>query len=151
PFLEQNPDFDPKIIGCFMEALYGGQSEVRIRHKPVEGLHADFKSQFTTANALMGIQELLIANKIPALRGDTGEFPWQLFDPDWGLRLVTVAERLRGYFMREEPKSLGDMGYLQRRHVVGLDKEYIGKESHPLAELSDNPDDETLEEFADSI
>jgi hypothetical protein len=38
PFLKQNPSFDRKKIGPFMEALYGGRSEVRIRHQVLENI-----------------------------------------------------------------------------------------------------------------
>jgi len=35
-FNKQNPAFDQKAIGAFMESYYGGRSEVRIRHESVE-------------------------------------------------------------------------------------------------------------------
>jgi hypothetical protein len=84
-------------------------------------------------------------------RRDTGKFPVELFTPDHNLSLSTVADRLQGYFDHDELKSLGDVGLLERRKVVGIQKEYIGRESHPLAELADNPDEETLAEFRSEI
>jgi hypothetical protein len=69
PFLEQNPDFDRRMIGPFMEALYGGRSEVRVRLELRETMQADFRSQYSTINALMGLQNLLIAERVEAIEG----------------------------------------------------------------------------------
>lgn len=66
---------------------------------------------------------------------------------DAGLELVTVAERVRGYFEHGEAKSQGTNGLLSRKSVAGLSKVWIGKESHPLADTEDLPDDETLEHY----
>ncbi len=84
-------------------------------------------------------------------RRDNNQFPYDVFDDDWSLRFTTVADRLRGYFSRPERKSRGSVGLLQRKAVVCLDKEYIGKETNPLALRDDAPDDETLDEFEASI
>ncbi len=70
PFVEKNPNFDRKMIGPFMEALYGGRSEVRWRHEIREGMQADFKSQYPTVNALMKLQELNIAERVVAVEED---------------------------------------------------------------------------------
>jgi hypothetical protein len=67
-FNKQNPNFDHKLTGAFMEAYYGGRSEVRVRHENVEVIHCDFKSEYPTVNALMGLQDLLIANEIGVRR-----------------------------------------------------------------------------------
>lgn len=92
-----------------------------------------------------------------------------------GLRLTTVADRVRGYFAHGEAKSEGEgrcrfeadcraakrgeaascreaacrgkTGLLARKCVAGLSKVWIGKESHPLADVADLPDDETLEHY----
>jgi hypothetical protein len=63
-FSELNPAFDPIALGCFMESYYGGRCEVRIRIDEAWVIHCDFKSQYPTVNALMGLQELLIAKEI---------------------------------------------------------------------------------------
>ena len=63
-FNKLNPNFDPVVLGCFMESYYGGRSEVRIRSDVAQVIHCDFKSQYPTVNALMGLQELLTAKKI---------------------------------------------------------------------------------------
>src|SRR5437660_320001 len=64
-----------------------------------------------------------------------------------GLELVTIADRVRGYFEHGEAKSQGTTGLLSRKCVAGLSKVWIGKESHPLADPEDLPDDETLEHY----
>jgi hypothetical protein len=69
-FNELNPDFDPFVLGCFMESYYGGQADVRIRHHIVEVIHCDFKSQYPTINVLMGLQDFLIADQIGVTRDD---------------------------------------------------------------------------------
>jgi hypothetical protein len=70
PFMKQNAGFDRHDIGPFMEALYGGRSGVRIRHKIRETIQADFKSQYSAINILMKLQDLLIAERVEAIRGD---------------------------------------------------------------------------------
>jgi len=63
-FMQQHPDFPPEVLGYGMVAYYGGRSEVRIRLQPTEVIYTDFKSQYPTVNALMGLQELLLAERI---------------------------------------------------------------------------------------
>jgi hypothetical protein len=83
--------------------------------------------------------------KTGLFRRDNNEFPHGLFDPEWRLRLQTVAEALRGYFRHEEPKSVGDVGVLKRRTIVSLDKSFIGKETNPLDDDNeDTQDDEPI-------
>ena len=69
PCLQQNPGFDHRMIGPFMEALYGGRSEVRIRHELRETMVADFRSQYSTINALMRLQDLMITERVEAIEG----------------------------------------------------------------------------------
>jgi hypothetical protein len=63
-FLEQHADFPREVLGYGMVAYYGGRSEVHIRLQPTEVLYCDFKSQYPTVNALMGLQDLLLAKRI---------------------------------------------------------------------------------------
>lgn len=65
-FMEQNPDFPKERLGQAMTAYYGGRSEVRIRLEPTEVIVCDFKSQYPTVNALMDLQELLLADRVTA-------------------------------------------------------------------------------------
>jgi hypothetical protein len=52
-----------------------------------------------------------------------------------------------GYFLHEEAKSFGETGVLDRMAVIGLDKEWIGKETHPLRDEDENPDNDALNEL----
>jgi hypothetical protein len=63
-FLHAHPEVPPEIHGYGMVAYYGGRSEVRIRLKPTEVRYCDFKSQYATVNALMGLQDLLLARSV---------------------------------------------------------------------------------------
>ena len=63
-FMRQHVDFPKSALGHFMQTYYGGRSEVRIRLLPTEIIYTDFKSQYPTGNALMGLQELLLAERI---------------------------------------------------------------------------------------
>ncbi|AKH38464.1 MULTISPECIES: DNA polymerase domain-containing protein [Nitrosomonas] len=64
PFLKQHATFPRTIIGQAMTGYYGGRTEVRIRLQPTEVIYTDFTSEYPTVNALMNIQELLLAEKI---------------------------------------------------------------------------------------
>jgi hypothetical protein len=52
-----------------MQTYYGGRSEVRIRKQVCEVIHTDFKSQYPSVNALLGLQELLLAEEIGIILG----------------------------------------------------------------------------------
>ena len=47
-----------------MEAYYGGRAECRIRRQEVPVVHTDFKSQYPTANALLGNWRVLTAKRV---------------------------------------------------------------------------------------
>ncbi|SFM86951.1 DNA polymerase domain-containing protein [Nitrosomonas communis] len=64
PFLKQHAAFPRTAIGQAMTSYYGGRTEVRIRFQPTEVIYTDFTSEYPTVNALMNIQELLLAQKI---------------------------------------------------------------------------------------
>lgn len=68
-FMQQHPDFPPDVMGYGMAAYYGGRSEVKIRLQPTEVIYTDFKSQYPTVNALMGLQDLLLAERIEVRQG----------------------------------------------------------------------------------
>ncbi len=92
------PDFDHRVSGAFMEALYGGRSEARVRHEIVEGVQADFKSQYPSVNALMGLQDLMIAERVsPRFGGPDGDAARFLRSVTLGdLKLKETWRRLRG-------------------------------------------------------
>ncbi len=64
PFLEAHPDFPPEVIGYSMIAYYGARNEIGVRLQPVEVMYLDFLSQYTTASALMKLQDILLAESI---------------------------------------------------------------------------------------
>jgi hypothetical protein len=68
PFLPRHSNITPQIIGPSMASYYGGRSEVRIRLSRREVMLADFKSQYPTVNALMRLQDLLLAERIDIVR-----------------------------------------------------------------------------------
>ena len=91
PFREKNPGFDHAgVTAPFMSAMYGGRSEVRCRLDLRRGMQADFKSQYPTVNALMKLQDLMIAETIKAVIDDTGRGPAAQFLHD-----VTLADLQR--------------------------------------------------------
>ena len=57
------------MIGPFMEGLYGGRSEVRIRLELCETMVADFRAQYSSVNVLMRLQEFLVAERVKATEG----------------------------------------------------------------------------------
>jgi hypothetical protein len=63
-FLTAHPEVAPEIHGYGMVGYYGGRSEVRIRLQPTEVRYCDFKSQYPTVNALLGLQGLLLARTV---------------------------------------------------------------------------------------
>ncbi len=64
PFLKQNQDFSPKILGNLMSAFYGGRCELRIRKTPLYCAVLDFFSSYPTLFTLLGLWDYLIAEKI---------------------------------------------------------------------------------------
>jgi hypothetical protein len=64
PFMQAHPDFPPEVIGYAMTAYYGGRSECHCRLQPVEVIYTDFKSQYPTVNALLRLQDILLAKEV---------------------------------------------------------------------------------------
>lgn len=98
PFMKQNPNFDRHVIGAFMESLYGGRAGVRVRHKIRETMQADFKSQYSAINILMRLQDLLIADRVEAVKsGPNGEAAQFLRDVTLAdMRTKETWPKLRG-------------------------------------------------------
>jgi hypothetical protein len=56
---------DPAVlVSPAMASYYGGRSEVRYRCQPVDVIGCDFQANYSAVNALMRLQELLIAERI---------------------------------------------------------------------------------------
>jgi hypothetical protein len=88
-----------------MEGYFGGWSGVKIRHKIVECLLADFRSQYPSVNALMKLQDLLIAMSVKVIRGtDTDAKRWLETVEINDLQRKETWPRLRG-FARIRPDS----------------------------------------------
>jgi len=68
------------VQGYAMSAYYGGRAEAHIRLKPVQVIYCDFKSQYPTVNALMGLQEMLLATDL-STRDATAAVRELLSDP----------------------------------------------------------------------
>jgi hypothetical protein len=69
PILARLPDFPQDVLGYGMAALYGARVEMRERLRPVEVEYADFLAEYSTVNALLGLQDLLLAREIHVRRG----------------------------------------------------------------------------------
>jgi hypothetical protein len=69
PILARQPDFPKDVLGYGMAALYGARVEMRERLRPIEVEYLDFLSQYPTVNALLGLQDLLLAKEIRVRRG----------------------------------------------------------------------------------
>jgi hypothetical protein len=71
PRLDHQPRFPRTILGITFTSFGGGRVECRCRRLPFEISYLDFLSMYTSVNALMGIWELVIADRIevhPATR-----------------------------------------------------------------------------------
>ena len=64
PFLSVNKGISEELIGNVMSAFYGGRCEVKVRKTPTEVTTLDFTSMYPTISALMGLKDLIIAEKI---------------------------------------------------------------------------------------
>jgi hypothetical protein len=53
-----------EVLGIAMQAYYGGRSECRIRRTEVPILHTDFRSEYPTANALLGNWNVLTSKDL---------------------------------------------------------------------------------------
>ncbi len=53
-----------QLLGAGMNAYYGGRAECRIRKVPLPVVYVDFLSMYPTANALMGIWDLIVAEQV---------------------------------------------------------------------------------------
>ena len=61
PFYEQHKELPEWLTPTSMKTMYGARSEVKCRLKPTLVRYCDFKSQYPTVNALLGLQDLLLS------------------------------------------------------------------------------------------
>ena len=64
PQFQKTQAVSGEIKAAFLSTYYGGRSEVKCRNTLVECIYADFKSQYPTVNALMNLQEIVLAEEI---------------------------------------------------------------------------------------
>jgi hypothetical protein len=64
PVLERQPDFPPEVLAAALSAFYGGRAEDRIRKVPMPVTYRDFLSMYATVNALMGLWDFVVAERI---------------------------------------------------------------------------------------
>lgn len=64
PILQRQQDFPREVLGCAMEAYYGGRAECRIRKVAVPVVYLDFLSMYPTVNSLMGLWRFHIAERM---------------------------------------------------------------------------------------
>ncbi len=91
-------DLSPEVLGAAMQAYYGGRAECRIRHTDVPIVYTDFLSQYPTVNSLMGLWQMLTAERLrmedatddvrKLLANVTTE---SVFDPDFWKQLTFFA------------------------------------------------------------
>jgi hypothetical protein len=79
----------PEQVGTALTTYYGGRSEVHDRLHIVEGQLYDFKSQYPTVNALMGLQAFLLATSVAVREDVKDEVQGWLASPD----LLTHLQR----------------------------------------------------------
>ena len=53
-----------KLCGVSMEAMVGARAECGVRHQIREVINRDFKSQYPTINIKLGLQDLLLAERV---------------------------------------------------------------------------------------
>jgi len=70
PRLDRQPDFPLEVLGQGMVAYYGGRAECRIRRTPVPVVYADFLSMYPTVNSLMGLWDLVTAERVEPATGE---------------------------------------------------------------------------------
>jgi hypothetical protein len=87
---ERTWSVSPVVQGYAMSAYYGGRAEAHIRLKPVQVIYCDFKSQYATVNALMRLQDVLLAKEV-STRHVTAEVRELLESPNLMERLQDPA------------------------------------------------------------
>jgi hypothetical protein len=70
--MQKFSDIDPKIHGRAMGAYFGGRAECRIRRWPVPVVPVDLTSEYPSVDALLGIWDLLTAERIEIVDATEG-------------------------------------------------------------------------------
>jgi hypothetical protein len=61
PWREQQPEFEPSVIGAVLSTYFGGRSEVHMRLDMTRVLYCDFLSMYPTSCILMDLWQFVIA------------------------------------------------------------------------------------------
>ncbi len=98
-FMEKHKEVPKDDIGYFMQTYYGGRAGVHYRHKLIESMYADFKSQYPSVNAIIDLQSVLLAEKIEIIDNtpEVKEFIdtitlEKLQNPETWKQLLTIVE-----------------------------------------------------------
>jgi hypothetical protein len=99
PVLERQPTFPRDALGIGMLAYFGGRAEARIRRLPVPVRYLDFRSMYPTVNALMGLWDLLTAERIEVVDATkdvrtllVGLTPQRVLDPAFWRSVVGFVQ-----------------------------------------------------------
>jgi len=98
PRLALASSFPPDVLGYAMTAFYGGRAETRIRRVSLPVVYVDFLSMYPTVNALMGLWELVRAERVECVEDRDGFQAWfdtltpdDCFRPETWRQLVGIA------------------------------------------------------------
>ncbi|MCQ6963556.1 DNA polymerase [Methanolobus chelungpuianus] len=64
PFMDQNPDFPPEVLGKIMSGYYGGRCECRMRKTPTKVTVLDFFSMYPTVTLLLDMWKFVVAKSV---------------------------------------------------------------------------------------
>ena len=99
PVLERQPDFPREVLGIGMLSYFGGRAECHVRRLAVPVRYLDFRSMYPTVNALMGLWELLTAERIGVVDATeevrlllAGVTPERVLDPTFWRSLVGFVQ-----------------------------------------------------------
>jgi hypothetical protein len=123
-----------ELCGVAMEAMNGAKSCVNWRHDIVRVILADFKSQYPTVNYLLGLQEILIAERVAVEHGGPDDETAQT------LQTMTVDECLAGGFHTQR-RALRSYVLVEQIDTYGVVRTTYRKPV-PMASLDVDPDED---------
>jgi hypothetical protein len=123
-----------ELCGVAMEAMNGAKSCVNWRHDIVRVILADFKSQYPSVNYLLGLQEILIAERISTEPGGPDD------ETARTLQTMTVDECLAGGFHTQR-RALRSYVLVEQIDTYGVVRT-IYRKPVPSASLDIDPDED---------
>ena len=87
PIMARMPDFPKRYCGYAESAFFGGRASAHVRKVPVPVVYADFLSQYSTVNVLMGLWHFVTAREIRVIEDCREDLAALLRDvsPEWVL------------------------------------------------------------------